>query len=609
MVRYFEHSFLTCFILIFILISCDKEYHPVGESIFSDLTLEIKTKNIPVFTYQQSVNEVQSNVQPLAQLGRINHPVFGDVRASIFTQISIGSDLFFGNIRQLLEDSGDEDDVNIIQENETIREVFLEIPFFSNTDDSDNDGVIDPLDSDPNDPASNSDDDDLSDIVEFQLGLNPLSADSDGDGILDHNDDDNQNYDSENRVYAIDSIYGNRNSEFDLQVYELTYYLNNLDPKDNFESAQIYYSNRDYFDEGFVGDKLFSGQIKLDFEEVRLNFKEDDPDTEDIDETTLVETRLSPRIRIPLNKNFFQENLIELEGTNSLLDDATYQKRMRGLIIRGDNFSENLYMLLDIQNAVIKINYVFDDYNTKGTLDDLSDDLIEKRERDLELTLGNIRINSLKNSVFDSAIQNRIESSLNNEPSDKLFIQSSRLHGKIRLFSGENPEFNEILNNIREEKILVNQANLIFHVDSEMQTEEITAQRIYLYNFKNGLPISDYISDISTSNFGTNSNKSTFGGILELGENGKPFRYKFNVTNHITNIIKNDSLNYDLGLTVSGNIENPLPIKAKTGDKDLDINFPLSATLNPLGTVLIGSHPDSTSTGKKVKLELIYSSY
>ena len=609
MVRYFEHSFLTCFILIFILISCDKEYHPVGESIFSDLTLEIKTKNIPVFTYQQSVNEVQSNVQPLAQLGRINHPVFGDVRASIFTQISIGSDPFFGNIRQLLEDSGDEDDVNIIQENETIREVFLEIPFFSNTDDSDNDGVIDPLDSDPNDPASNSDDDDLSDIVEFQLGLNPLSADSDGDGILDHNDDDNQNYDSENRVYSIDSIYGNRNSEFDLQVYELTYYLNNLDPKDNFESAQIYYSNRDYFDEGFVGEKLFSGQIKLNFEEVRLNFKEDDPDTEDIDETTLVETRLSPRIRIPLDKNFFQENLIELEGTNSLLDDATYQKRMKGLIIRGDNFSDNLYMLLDIQNAVIKINYVFDDYNTKGTLDDLSDDQIEKRERDLELTLGNIRINSLKNSVFDSAIQNRIESSLNNEPSDKLFIQSSRLHGKIRLFSGENPEFNEILNNIREEKILVNQANLIFHVDSEMQTEEITAQRIYLYNFKNGLPISDYISDFSTSNFGTNSNKSTFGGILELGENGKPYRYKFNVTNHITNIIKNDSLNYDLGLTVSGNIENPLPIKAKTGDQDLDINFPLSATLNPLGTVLIGSHPDSTSTGKKVKLELIYSSY
>ncbi|MDC3034587.1 DUF4270 domain-containing protein [bacterium] len=508
-----------------------------------------------------------------------------------------------------MENSGDQDDVNIIPENETIKEVYLEIPFFSNTDDSDNDGVIDLFDADPNDPASNSDNDNLTDIVESQLGLNPLSEDSDEDGILDHDDNDNQNYDSENRVYEIDSIYGNRDSEFNLQIYELTYYLNNLDSNDNFESAQIYYSNRDYYDEGYIGETLFNGQIKLNFGEVRLNFAEDDPASEDIDETTLIETRLSPRLRIPLNKNFFQKNLIELEGTNFLVDDATYQKRMRGIIIRGDNFSDNLYMLLDIQNAEINVKYVFDDYNTLGTLDDLSDDIIEKRERNLTLTLGDTRINSLKNSAFNSAIKNRIEASLNNQATDKLFVQSSRLHGKIRLFSNENPEVNEILNNIREEKLLVNQANLIFYVDPETITEEITAQRIYLYNFKNGLPISDYIIDLSTSNFGTNSNKSTFGGILELSEDGKPYLYKFNLTNHITNIIKNDSLNYDLGLATTGNIENPFTIKAKTSEEGLDIDYPLSATLNPLGTVLVGSHPDSTSANKKVKLELIYSSY
>ena len=81
------------------------------------------------------------------------------------------------------------------------------------------------------------------------------------------------------------------------------------------------------------------------------------------------------------------------------------------------------------------------------------------------------------------------------------------------------------------------------------------------------------------------------------------------MTNHITNIIKNDSLNYDLGLTVTGNIENPFPIKAKTSEEAVDIDYPLSGTLNPLGTVLVGSHPDSTLTNKKAKLELIYSSY
>ena len=81
------------------------------------------------------------------------------------------------------------------------------------------------------------------------------------------------------------------------------------------------------------------------------------------------------------------------------------------------------------------------------------------------------------------------------------------------------------------------------------------------------------------------------------------------MTNHITNIIKNDSLNYDLGLTITGNIENPFPIKAKTSEEAADIDYPLSGTLNPLGTVLVGSHPDSTLTNKKANLELIYSSY
>ncbi|MDC3034586.1 DUF4270 domain-containing protein [bacterium] len=82
--KYFEYFFSTYLILILIFISCNKDYHPLGEPIFSDLTLETKNKNIPVFTYQQSVNQVQSNVQPLAQLGQINHPVFGVVQASIF---------------------------------------------------------------------------------------------------------------------------------------------------------------------------------------------------------------------------------------------------------------------------------------------------------------------------------------------------------------------------------------------------------------------------------------------------------------------------------------------------------------------------------------------
>ena len=601
--------FFVSFLIAIIIISCNKDYHPVGIDLFVDQTLRTKTKNIPAFTFQESINQVQTNVQPLAQLGMINHPVFGKSEASIVTQIAIRPDLFFGNLKQNFENQSDGSNPDIIDEEEKVKEVFLEIPFFSNTKDSDNDGVIDSLDADPNDPASNSDGDELTDIVEFQSGLNPLSSDSDGDGILDHNDNDNSAYDSENSVYDIDSIYGNRNSEFTLQVHELTYYLNDYDPLTNFQSSQIYYSNRDYYTEGFVGATLFDGRIKLNFDEIRFYYNEDDPDTPDIDETTQVENRLTPRLRIPLDPNFFQEKLIDLEGTESLLSEISYQKDMRGLIIRTENFSDDLYMLLDIQNAEIKISYEFKDNNTQGTLEDLTDDTIEILERNFSLGLGGAFLNVLNNEVFESSINKRIADSKNNIPTDKLFIQSSRLHGKIRLFSNEDPNVNEQLNSIRDENLLVNQANLIFHVDPEVPFEQYNAQRLYLFNLNNGAPIIDYFSDGSTSNFGTNANKGVFGGKLELDENGNPSQYKFNITNHISNIIRNDSLNYDLGMTVTANIDTPSIIRAINQDEDQEIRYPLASTLNPLGTVLIGSHPDSLQFDKRVRLELIYSSY
>ena len=601
--------FFVSFLITTIIISCNKDYHPVGIDLFVDQTLRTKTKNIPAFTFQESINQVQTNVQPLAQLGMINHPVFGKSEASIITQIAIRPDLFFGNLRQNFENQSDGSNPDIIDEEEKVKEVFLEIPFFSNTKDSDNDGVIDSLDADPNDPASNSDGDELTDIVEFQSGLNPLSSDSDGDGILDHNDNDNSAYDSEDSVYDIDSIYGNRNSEFTLQVHELTYYLNDYDPLTNFQSSQIYYSNRDYYTEGFVGATLFDERIKLNFDEIRFYYNEDDPDTPDIDETTQVENRLTPRLRIPLDPNFFQEKLIDLEGTESLLSEISYQKDMRGLIIRAENFSDDLYMLLDIQNAEIKISYEFKDNNTQGTLEDLTDDTIEILERNFSLSLGGAFLNVLKNEVFESSINKRIADSKNNIPTDKLFIQSSRLHGKIRLFSNEDPNVNEELNSIRDENLLVNQANLIFHVDPEVPFEQYNAQRLYLFNLNNGAPMIDYFSDGSTSNFGTNANKGVFGGKLELDENGNPSQYKFNITNHISNIIRNDSLNYDLGMTVTANIDTPSIISAINQDEDQEIRYPLASTLNPLGTVLIGSHPDSLQFDKRVRLELIYSSY
>ena len=600
---------LASVILVLLISSCNQDYHPVGESLFEDQTLETMTQSFPTFTYQKKIKKVQTNGLPLMQLGRITHPVFGLAEASFTGQLTIANSPFFGNHRQQFEDEPDASDPNLIPENETVTAVYLDIPFFTNQNDTDNDGVIDSLDADPNDPQSNSDGDELTDLIEFQSQLNPLSSDSDGDGILDHNDDDNESYQSENSVYEIDSLYGNREATFNLKVYELGAFLNNLDPLNNFETAQAYYSTQDYYEDGFSRATLFDDTVSLNFEEIRINFKEDDPETPNVDETTQVETRLSPRIRVPLDISFFQENIIDKEGSSDLETNVDFQNALRGLIIRAEDFSDDLYMLLDIQNANINIVYEYDDYQTQGTLGDTTDDSIEKVEKDFSLSFNGIRINTLKNSLFDAAVQEQLTISSNDNPSNRLYVQSGTFLGKIRLFGDEGQDENELIEDLRGETWLINEANLIFYIDPALaNSKELLAQRLYLFNYDTGFPLSDYISDGSVSNFGANSDKSIFGGLLEYDDNNTPYRYKFNITDHISNIIKNDSINFDLGLVVNADIDNLGFLSAVTESEE-KLLYPLSATLNPLGAVLIGSHPEATSEDKKVNLELIYSSY
>ena len=404
---------LASVILVLLISSCNQDYHPVGESLFEDQTLETMTQSFPTFTYQKKIKKVQTNGLPLMQLGRITHPVFGLAEASFTGQLTIANSPFFGNHRQQFEDEPVDSDPNLIPENETVTAVYLDIPFFTNQNDTDNDGVIDSLDADPNDPQSNSDGDELTDLIEFQLQLNPLSSDSDGDGILDHDDEDNESYQSENREYEIDSLYGNREATFNLKVYELGAFLNNLDPLNNFETTQAFNSSQDYYEDGFSRATLFDDTVSLNFEEIRINFKEDDLETLDVDETTQVETRLSPRLRVPLDISFFQENIIDKEGSSDLETNVDFQKALRGLIIRAEDFSDDLYMLLDIQNANINIVYEYDDYQTQGTLGDTTDDTIEKAEKEFSLTFNGIRINTLKNSLFDAAVQEQLTISIN----------------------------------------------------------------------------------------------------------------------------------------------------------------------------------------------------
>ena len=599
-------SFFLLFTLI--IVSCNEDFNTVGYDLISTNDFETNKVKLPVYSYQNEfLTDVQVDGLTFQQLGEIDIPNIGRSSAYIASQLSFIPTDFFG-LYTPEDELGDEDNVKAIEENEQVISAYLEIPFISNTRDQDGDGVIDSLDADPEDPTSDTDGDSVSDALESQSGTNPLSNDTDGDGILDDVDTDNSGYQPENRTYAIDSVFGNRNASFNLKVDELNYYLNTLDPNNNFESNQAFYSSRDFYEEGFVGENLFDETVQLNFDEIRINFTEDDPDT-DIDETTQVETRRSPRIRVPLDTAFFQRRFIDMEGSDSLATAVLFQKYMRGIYLRMENPSDDLYMLLNFASASIGVTYEHDQYNDNDTPDDTTDFSIDRVERSFFLSPG-IIVNHLENSSINPEISQTIAQT---NGSNKIFVKGGMgLLSSVELLGNfSDGSASSKLEELRENDWLVNEANLVFYVDStsveNWTSGDLIANRLYLYNKRDTAPLLDYFTDISVSTE-RNAGKLVHGGILEY-ENGKPYRYKFKITQHINNLIRKDSTNVTLGLAVSANIDDFTTRKARLNGGSEEILYPASAILNPLSTVLIGSHPSEGFEHLKLELEVIYTDF
>ena len=598
--------------LAIFLTSCNKDYFTVGSELYNGEFEDLNSIVFPVFSYQESTSKVATNNLPHVHLGKYNDDYYGALESSFVSQLDISYLPIFGDFSQQQEQEGSEIDIRVINEEEVLYAVYLDIPFFNNRNDTDTDGVIDLYDVDPNNSSSDSDLDGISDIDELRAELNPLSNDSDGDGILDPDDDDNAGYDSQRRVYEIDSIYGNRNASFDLKVYELTYYLHHLDIENNFEYNAQYFSDQDFYANGFSGQVLYDDNINLNLEEVPVLYYQDDPETTVI-ETDQIEYYESPRIRVPLNVEFFQRRLMNFEGLDQLKNADNFNHHLRGLIVKADNFSDDLYMLLDISNAQVVLEYNYNWYNSKGTVT-TDDDVIERRKKSNAMPFGGVYVNHYSYQDPNEEVQQVISSSSEGTPSNRIFLQGPRLTSRIKLFTENEFDLPNVIHELASQDVIINEANLVLNIDKSAHdlSHDLLPNRLYLYSYNTGATLEDYNKDFTIDyNLGSvNANKYVFGGMLEYDSNNKPDRYKFNITNHVNNIINKDSLNIDLGLVVNSNIEDITLRRAFTNPQNNKTLIPTSVIVSPYSVVLYGSHPnDSISFYKRLSLEVLYTKY
>ncbi len=588
--------------LLLVSSSCDEEVTTIGNGVIDENPFSSDKAVYDVFAFNKKIEAVQTNKLPVYQIGVYNDPIFGRTTASITSQLSLAGGVgnpSFGNYAQSTEDVSGTDDVEAtIEENETITEVILYIPYIrNNNSDTDLDGVANEFDLDPQDPNSDSDGDGLTDNEERQAGSDPLNEDTDGDGILDAEDTSTL----ANRFPVrrqLDSIYGNREAPFNFKVERSTFFLRDLDPNSNFLESQEYFSSQE-FAPSFVSDVLFEGPVQISDEQT-LIFVEDDPDTEE-DESLQAPQVIEPGIRVALDAAFFQTNFLDKEGQSELISNSNFKEFLRGLHLSVTPITDDIMLLLDLRNANITITYQYDR---------VVDSEVETAERDYILSfitgLGNAPIQgNAVNTILTETYPPEIADNLNTGTNaSRIYLKGGPgTYTEIKLFDANNGE--TILNTIKSQNWIINEANLVFYVDRDALDAVggvIEPVRLYMYNTENNNPVYNAGNDFSVAD-------SRFGIYLDYDalleeENNQGIKYTIRITDHINNLILRDSSNATLGLIVSPDIRITGVSRALLSD-NTEQDLPVAANLTPLSTVLFGSAA-GVPEEKKLKLEIFY---
>tara|TARA_R110000765_G_scaffold271839_1_gene370613 strand:- start:177 stop:2045 length:1869 start_codon:yes stop_codon:yes gene_type:complete len=617
-------------ILIFgFLVSCEQDLTTVGAGVVGNEPFTTGQETYDVFVYNKNIEAVQTNKLPIYQLGVFNDPIYGKTNASVTSQMFLSvANPTFGAFSQEKEDKAGNsgESITTIEENETVKEVFLYIPFLTKSiaTDSDGDGVVDEFDKVP-DSDNDNDGDGVLNSVEIASSTDPLdinSVDEDRDGL---NDGDNAPIFTNNfaKKIELDSIYVNGSNydifsksaipSFSLKVERSSFFLRDLDPNTNFQESQEYFSNQEFSPE-FVSDLLFEDVVEISDEEI-LIANEDDSTTEDVDES-LTFSKLGPGIRIPLNNEFFQQNILDKEGSSELLSQSNFTDFIRGLHLSiEDGAGDDVMFLFDLKSTNITMTYTYSSYNTNGTNDITSDDTPnEVKENDFvfsflsQLQSGSVSGNAVNSIITENYGPQIIQALDNTENASRIYLKGGPgTYAEINLFEENGSE--NIVEQIRSENWVINEANLVFYIDRNQLDASgslLDPPRLYLYNAENNFPLinpNTEQTDLTVNAlFGTYLN---YDGIIEKS-NGKGVKYSVKITDHINNLVVRDSVNATLALTLSTNIQNWNVTEAKVGGGEKRIAT--TSNLTPLGTVLYGSNLQVTDPDydKRLKLEIFY---
>lgn len=418
-----------------------------------------------------------------------------------------------------------------------------------------------------------------------------------------------------NSTYELDSIFRNT-GPMKLSVYRSNYFLNNLDPSTDFQDPAVYYSNDIDNFSGIEGHPLFvidsfvpvSDQIIL----TELEVLDEDAEPDAVADT-LVKARLVPALRVALDTLYFKETLLEKEGTEMLLNQNNFNDYFRGIYIKAEPLDgKGSYIIFDYAAASIVTYYSFTGDDDSAGDGEATDDGVGS----LNLGLGGVQIIDLKTTYNPEILAAYAQTDTVNGDESVYLKGGAGSIAMIDLFGPDanGDEIEDQLEELRSCNVIVNEANLIFYVDQEKVAAGSgipEPERVFIYDFDNNATLIDgEIDQTSGFNGPVGTRVNHLGRIVREteGEESTPgVSYRIRLTQHINNIINNDSTNVRLALAVTQNVTtlNSAIIGGTLDESRENIErLPVGTVLSQESTILHGS--ESPNETKRLKLRISY---
>jgi hypothetical protein len=402
-------------------------------------------------------------------------------------------------------------------------------------------------------------------------------------------------------VYELDSIYGDPKGKLKLSVYESGVQTRSSYFDNGSELAQLYYTDENAnFDNFKKGNRLNDSSLASQNDEFFFDAAQKIDSTVDATTKKVTVAYAAPEMRLNLNKEFFKSKILTAPASKLSTADI-FKEYFRGLYFKveksGSTPATNMALLDFAKSGKITIKY-----KAKTAITTDPDATTEDKTLVINLTGTTV---GLPQDVKKAEYANAISSANINktEGDESLYIKGGQ--GSVAVI--ELNGFASKLEEIRKSNWLVNEANLVFYIDSDKMTGADEPKRVYLYDLTNNLPLLDYSDGTSGSiTSDPTATKFVYGGIINVDASTKRGKsYKIRITNHIRNIIKNATVeNVKLGLVVTQDISVIASNKLKLKNNVIS-EAPKGSVMNPLGTILYGGK-SSVADDKRLKLEIYY---